>query len=326
MTRSLDSGAILRRLEPEMVPHFKMAPLRDLSDLSAARATSRRAAEAIRCPFPAEGVLRRDHFIEGFEGEPQLYVREYRPASCSLEDPMPALLWAHGGGFIMGFIESDEPTLEHIATTVGCCVFAVDWRWAPENPYPASMHDCLAAALWLNTNSRALGVDPEKIAIGGNSSGAGSVAGLALLLRDRGAFQPCFQLLIYPMLDDRNVTPSSFAITDRRLWSRDANLLAWKAYLGEYYGTDNVPIYAAPSRAVNLAGLPSAFVIVGDLDLFLDEDIDYAQRLLQAGVPTELHVYPGAVHGFDKRLPDSRIARTFERDRDSALAVAFARS
>ena len=321
-SRRVDPMDLIDRLEPEMVSLFEQAPPVDLSNLASARERSRQTAELARSLPPRERVRRTDHVVPGFEGDPDIRVREYFSAAPA-EGPLPTLLWAHGGGFVMGFVETDEPAMEDIVESVGCTVFSIEWRWAPEHPYPASMHDCLAAALWLHAEAEHLGVDPDRIAIGGKSSGAGIAAGLALALRDQDAFQPCLQLLVYPMLDDRNITPSSLDTTDPRLWNRDANLLAWQAYLGELAGTDKVPAYAAPSRTKDMAGLAPTFLIVGELDLFRDEDIDYAQRLLQAGVATELHVYPGAIHGFDNRLPSSSNARRFAQDRDHALLRAF---
>jgi acetyl esterase/lipase len=185
------------------------------------------------------------------------------------------------------------------------------------------MDDCYAGLAWTHKHAAELNVDPRRIAVGGASSGGGSAAGLVLLARDRGEFPVCFQLLIYPMLDDRNATPASMALTDPRVWNRTSNFIGWRAYVGDTAGTDRVSPYAAPARAANLAGLPPAYVAVGDLDLFIDEDIEYAQRLQQAEVPTELHVYPGGSHAFETYAPDSALARRFVRDRDEALRRAF---
>ena len=153
--------------------------------------------------------------------------------------------------------------------------------------------------------------------------GGGLTAGLALLVRDRGEMQVAFQLLIYPMIDDRNVTPASYAITDPRMWNRESNRLAWKAYLGRDGGGADVSPYAAAARATDLTGLPPAYIPVGALDLFVDENIEYAQRLNQAGVPTELHVYPGAFHGFDVFAPSARVSKQFKAERDDALRRAL---
>ncbi len=143
------------------------------------------------------------------------------------------------------------------------------------------------------------------------------------MIRDRAEMKPIFQLLIYPMIDDRNATPASYAITDPRVWHRESNRLGWRAYLGREGGGDGVSPYAAASRATDLKGLPPAFIPVGALDLFVDENIEYAQRLIQAGVPTELHVYPGAYHGFDLYAPHAAVSKQFKADRDNALKRAL---
>jgi acetyl esterase/lipase len=207
--------------------------------------------------------------------------------------------------------------------TVGCAVVSVDWRRPPDHPFPAPMDDCYAGLSWTHRSAADLGVDPDRIAIGGASSGGGSAAGLALLARDRGEIPVCFQLLVYPMLDDRNVTPASVALTEPRVWNRQSNLIGWRCYVGDAVGTEAVSPYAAPTRATDLTGLPPAYLPVGDLDLFIDEDIEYAQRLQQADVPAELHVYPGGIHGFDLLAPNSGLAQRFIRDRDEALQRAF---
>lgn len=200
----------------------------------------------------------------------------------------------------------------------------VDWRRSPKNPYPAAIDDVYAALGWAFENAAWLGIDPARVAVGGASSGAGMAAGLALLARDRGDFTPCFQWPIHPMLNDRERTASSRAVTDPRVWNGDKNRFAWAAYLGALARGD-VPPYAAPALVADLSGLPPAFIAVGDLDLFVNECIGYAARQLQAAVATELHVYPGAIHGFDLFAPDASVSRRLAADRDGALARAPAR-
>jgi acetyl esterase/lipase len=168
-----------------------------------------------------------------------------------------------------------------------------------------------------------LGIDSDRIAIGGGSAGGGLAAGLALLARDRGQLHPCFQLLRYPMLDDRNSTRSSHEVTDLRVWNRGANLVGWAAYLGDDAGSTDVPPYAAAARATDLAGLPPAMVTVGELDMFLDEDIEYARKLLAAGVSTELHIYGKCVHGSDALVPHAEASQRWKRDEIAALDRAL---
>jgi acetyl esterase/lipase len=312
----------LDRMDPEIAAVFAALPPLDLSDLPRARREREELAALRRAETPPDpAVARRDHVVPGLPGEPDVRVRHYRPAAAPTDEPLPCLYWIHGGGHLLGTLDQDDPLMEHIVATVGCACVSVDWRRAPEHPFPAEINDCYAGLRWAVTGAERLGIDPTRVAVGGASSGGGSAAGLALMARDRGELPVRFQLLIYPMLDDRNVTPSSRLIEHPNLWGRRKNVVAWAAYLGA--GAHDVSPYAAPTRATDLTGLPPAFIATGDLDLFLDENIGYAQRLLRAGVPTELHVYPGAIHGFDLFAPNSRVAGQLVRDRDDALRRAF---
>lgn len=315
---------LLARMDPEVAEVFAHLPVLNLDDIPTAWTTMMDMLAAANAGVaPSPNVGREDHFVPGLDGDPEVRVRHYRPAEQS--EALPCLYWIHGGGHVLGQIEQDDPLMEHVVEAAGCAVVSVEWRRPPEHPFPAPMNDCYAGLAWTYKSAADLRIDPDRIAIGGASSGGGSAAGLALLARDKGEIPVCFQLLVYPMLDDRNVTPASHAITDPKVWNRRSNLTGWRAYVGDAVGTDAVSPYAAPTRAADLAGLPPAFVPVGDLDLFLDEDIEYAQRLLQAGVPTELHVYAGGIHGFDLLAPASGLAGRFQRDRDEALRRAFRR-
>lgn len=236
-----------------------------------------------------------DHEAPGPEGAPPVPVRIYRPKSQSR--PLPAIYWIHGGGYMGGTADSANETASDWAVDLDCVVASVEYRLAPENPYPAPIEDCYAGLHWLINNAVDLRIDPGNVIIGGGSAGGGLCAALALLARDRGELKVTHQVLVYPMIDDRRTTQSSQ--WDTWVWTKQSNETGWRAYLGDLFGKDDVPPYAAPSRATDLSGLPAAYVLVGSLDLFLDEDIDYAQRLLQAGVPTELHIYAGGPHGFD---------------------------
>ncbi len=310
------------RLDPEIAEIFPSLPVLDLTDIPAARTTMMDMLSAAQAGAQhSPEVVYSDHLVPGLNGAPQVRVRLYR--SAGKPGPFPCLYWVHGGGHVLGQIEQDDLMMEHIVEAVGCAAVSVEWRRPPEHPFPAPMDDCYAGLKWIVSNAAELSLDPGRIAVGGASSGGGSAAGLALLARDRGEVQVCFQLLVYPMLDDRNVTSASQAVTEPRVWNRQANLIGWRCYVGDVVGTDQVSPYAAPTRAVSLAGLPPAYLPVGDLDLFIDEDIEYAQRLQQADVPTELHVYPGGIHGFDLLAPASRLAQRFVRDRDDALRRAF---
>jgi len=202
-------------------------------------------------------------------------------------------------------------------------VASIEYRLAPEFPFPTPLDDCDAGLEWLFASADSLGLDADLIAIGGASAGGGLAAGLALKTRDKGKLKPCFQLLRFPMIDDSNTTGSSHAITDGRVWNREANLIGWDAYLSGGAGSPDVSSYAAPARATNVAGLPPTIITVGDLDMFLDEDVAYAATLLAAGVPTELHVYAGSFHGSTSMVPHADASQRWWRDEVAALNRAL---
>jgi len=313
------------QLDPELRVVVEKLPADrplDLNKIPAARVKMNKMVTALLASLPAvEGVTSRDEFAPGAQGDPAVRVRIYRPNDQPSK--LPALYWIHGGGYVMGDIEQDDRLMKQLVTRIGCVAVSVDYRLAPEHPFPAPVEDCYAGLKWLFAHADELGVEPSRIAVGGASGGGGLAAGLVLLARDRAEVKIAFQLLIYPMIDDRNVTPASYAITDPRMWNREANHLGWKAYLGRDGGGADVSPYAAASRATDLTNLPPAFIPVGALDLFVDENIEYAQRLIQAGVPTELHVYPGAFHGFDLFAPSAAVSKQFKADRDNALKRAL---
>lgn len=315
----------LDRLDPELRTVVEKLPTDrplDLNEIPAARGKMKKMVTAMLANLPAvEGVTSQDQFVPGPQGDPAVRVRVYRPDDQPSN--LPALYWIHGGGYVMGDIEQDDRLMKQLVKRIGCVAVSVDYRLAPEHPFPAPVEDCYAGLKWLFGHVHELGVEPSRIAIGGASGGGGLAAGLALLARDRGEVQVAFQLLIYPMIDNRNATPASYAITDPRMWNRESNRLGWKAYLGRAEGGVDVSPYAAAARATDLSKLPPAYIPVGALDLFVDENIEYAQRLIQAGVPTELHVYPGAFHGFDLFAPSAMVSKQFKADRDNALKRAL---
>jgi acetyl esterase/lipase len=285
----------------------------DLSDIPSLRAGV--AAAVADADIPARpGVDIADMQLP----DSPVTVRVYRPSGQNAA--LPVLLWVHGGGLVIGNVAQDDLLVGELVDNVGCAVVSVEYRLAPEHPYPVPLEDCYAALRWVAEQPD---FDRTRIAVGGASAGAGLAAALALLARDRADVWPMFQLLLYPMLDDRNIAPASALLPDTLVWSRENNRIGWNAYLGGAAGSEEVPRYAAAARVVDLAGLPPAYVAVGELDLFLDEDIDYARRLLAAGVPTELHVYPGAYHGFDAIAPQAGMSRRLIAERDRALKEAF---
>ncbi|HVX22132.1 MAG TPA: alpha/beta hydrolase [Acidimicrobiales bacterium] len=273
-------------------------------------AVRRAQLEAAALLQPSAAVARTDHTVPGPAGGPDVVLRVHRPVD--LDGPAPCLYWVHGGGYVIGSYRTEDLRLERLCLDLGCVAVAVDYRLAPETPYPGPMEDCYAGLAWVAAQAPALGVDPGRLGVGGGSAGAGLAAALSLAARDRGGPALAFQLLVYPMLDDRGATRSSGWAAP--VWSPANNRYGWQAYLGDCYGTDHVPATAAPARADDLAGLPPAFVGVGSADLFVDEDVAYAHRLLHAGVPTELHVYAGAVHGFETITPAAALAVRLRRD------------
>jgi acetyl esterase/lipase len=252
---------------------------------------------AVRAGFPlaaaplSDAVSRQDHIVPG---DPDIIVRVHRPVGVG--GPLPCFYAIHGGGYVIGSYEMEDARFDSWCARFGCVGVSVEYRLAPETPYPGPLEDCYRGLKWVFDNHEMLGVDPARVGIGGTSAGGGLTAGLALLARDRGELSVKFQLLDCPMIDDRQATVSS-QLDGLLIWSRESNTFGWKSYLGDLYGTDAIPAYAAPTRATDLSGLPPACVCVGNVDGFRDEDIDYATRLNQAGVETELHVYVGAPHG-----------------------------
>ncbi|OBB59538.1 alpha/beta hydrolase [Mycobacterium sp. 852013-51886_SCH5428379] len=241
-------------------------------------------------------------------------VRLFRPKGIPV--PAPALLWIHGGGYVIGTAAQDDELCRRFSSELGISVVSVDYRLAPEHPYPTPLEDCYSALTWL---AKLPSVDPERVAIGGASAGGGLAAALALLARDRGEVPLVHQLLVYPMIDDRTVDRKDLDNPGHRLWNQASNRFGWSAYLG-----DADRDVAVPARREDLAGLPPAWVGVGSLDLFHDEDLAYAERLRTAGVPCEVEVVQGAFHGFDGIVPTADVSRKFFRSQCDALRKAFA--
>jgi acetyl esterase/lipase len=277
-------------LDPELVPLLESAPVWSFSaDSLASIREGRSLAMAVEL---SDDVERTDHVVST---DPYVVVRVHRPKAAD-GNARPGVYSIHGGGYVMGTYEMDDARFDRYCTRLQCVGVSVEYRLAPESPYPGPIEDCYAGLRWMHAHSDELGVDPDHIGVTGISAGGGLAAALALLARDRGEVPLAFQLLECPMLDDRQVTSSS-QLDGLPIWSRESNEFGWRSYLGKLYGRDDIPIYAAPARADDLTGLPPTLVIVGGADGFRDENIAYAMRLNQAGVPTELHVLPGAPHG-----------------------------
>lgn len=245
----------------------------------------------------------------------------HRPTNATV--PLPCLLWIHGGGYIIGSAESDGYMAKQLAITLNCAVAVVDYRLAPEHAYPAPLQDCYAALNLLISDAERLAIDKNKVAILGVSAGGGLAAGLGLLNRDEAGHDLCGQVLVYPMLDDTNVAPATGPDDDFFVWQRASNLFGWKSYLGALFGQTDIPAYAAAARARELSGLPKTLLIVGDMDLFAEEDVLYARKLIKAGVPTDLHVYAGVCHGFDGIAPLSAPAVRCKNEIEVFLTEIF---
>jgi acetyl esterase/lipase len=266
-------------------------------------------------PPDAADVVRRK--VPGPTGAPDVGVAIYTPRPRA--KVLPCIFHIHGGGYVAGSVAALEPIHRMLAVAADCCIVSVDYRLAPETRFPGSIEDCYAALAWTFNESRALGVDVSRIGVMGESAGGGLAAALALLARDRREYKPAFQQLIYPMLDDRTaVTKEPHPYAGEFLWTAHNNAFGWSALLGVAAGSAEVSAYAAAARAEDLSGLPPTFISTGGLDLFLEEDMEYARRLMRQGVPVELHVYAGAYHGFDF-LTNAPVAVAARRDSLAAL-------
>lgn len=307
-------------VDPEISPMLDNFPSFQFSPevLPSLRQTQAEMFEQMKGTFPVfDNIEVTEKKVLGAPGDPDVRILVYRPKN--VEGKVPGLLWIHGGGYILGSADSDDIQVKNIVTQVGCAAVSVDYRLAPETPHPGPVEDCYAALKWFYQNADELGVDNTRIAIGGASAGGGLAAGLGVLTRDRAEIPLAFQLLIYPMLDDRTVINSAdHNYVGEFIWTKESNLFGWTSLLGQEPGGPDVSPYAAAARATDLAGLPATYLTVGSLDLFLEEDLEYARRLIRGGVPTELHVYPGGFHGFNLVLT-AAISQAFERDVMNAL-------
>jgi acetyl esterase/lipase len=321
---SLEKPMSRDRIDPQSLPGLDAllqafpGGLSAIADVGERREALRRFLEAAKAGLPAnDRVVAEDIAAPRAGAAGDVPLRIFRPAASV--EALPCIFYIHGGGMLLGSIDDDALLCAMLSEALQVTVVALAYRLAPENPYPAALEDCVHSLRWLMDSARQLRICPDAVAIYGGSAGGNLAIATALFLRDHGG--PALRLVAapYPMLDDRNTTPSSREITDPGVWNRDANREAW-----DYYLAGRAPdAYAAPARAQDLQGLPPLFMDVGEVDLFRDETIEFAARLLRAGVPTELHVYPGAYHGSEIFAPDAPLSARIWARRIEALQSAL---
>ncbi|MET9803550.1 alpha/beta hydrolase [Streptomyces sp. NPDC006368] len=271
-------------MDPELEAFIPLFPRLPVTDPVAGREKYAELAAAKPAPDTSDMEI-EDRTVSG---DPDVPVRIYRPSGAQ-----GAVVWLHGGGYVMGDVDTEHPWATRLAKDSGAVVISVGYRLAPEHPFPAALDDAYAALTWTAEHAAELGIDPERIAVGGHSAGAGLTAAVTLRARDERGPRICFQLLNEAELDDRQETWSARHFTDTPWSNRDVVTASWRHYLGSAPATP----YAAPARATDLSGLPPAYIATAEFDPNRDEDITYALRLLQAGVSVELHQWPGTFHG-----------------------------
>jgi acetyl esterase/lipase len=301
-------AAVAERIPPSLTPAGIQTQRRRMAELRLSDEDLRRGG-AIE--FEERTVL-------GPAGAPAISVLISRPTAT--RTPAPGVYHTHGGGMILGDNRTGMAGLLDWVDQLGVVVVSVEYRLAPEHPFPAAVEDCYAGLVWTAANATALGIDARRLLIAGASAGGGLAAAVSLMARDRGDPALAGQVLMCPMLDDRNQTPSSFELEGEGVWDRTSNQTGWGSLLGEERGGPGVSPYAAPAREKDLSGLPPAFIDVGSVETFRDEDVDYAVRLWRAGGQAELHVWPGAFHGFDGLAPDAVLSRAARQARIAWVA------
>jgi len=307
-----------RLVDPELVPVLKTLPPLVITPELLAQIRKLPLLPALPAPFP-QPVSR---MIPGAANSPDVHVVIVDPSPG--EKNRPVIVHTHGGGYVAANT-SLYPFIQTMAQACGCVVVSVDYRMAPETRYPGSLDDNYAALRWVYAQAAALGVDRARIAVGGESAGGGHAAALALRARDRAEIPMLFQLLLYPMLDDRTGSsqPAPPAM-GQFIWNAACNRFGWTALLGVPAGSAHIPPGSVPARLEDLSGLPPAWIGVGSIDLFADEDVHYAQRLMDEGIATELNVFPGAYHAFDLLVPRAAVSKRFTNSWTSSLRTAFA--
>jgi acetyl esterase/lipase len=310
-------------LDAEIAPLIEQLPPIKLERESLVQARTMMAEMMPPPPPPPPDIEVREVSTPGRDGAPDVRLIVTAPKAKGTD--RPGILHIHGGGYVMGGADSNVVADMMWAQALGAVVVSVEYRLAPETPHPGPVEDCYAGLAWLAAEAKALGVDPKRLCVSGESAGGGLAAATVLLARERGEIPIAFQHLVFPMLDDRTVThadPSPYF--GQFVWTPDHNRFGWTALLGHEPGAAGVSPFAAPARAEDLSGLPPTYIICGALDLFLEEDLEYARRLMRAGVPTELHIYPGAPHAF-MFVAEADVTKAYARDSLAALKKALVR-
>ena len=309
-------------MDPELAALTAMSPRLDISDVQSARAISQGLQAALVATEVDEEWAELVDWADGplaLEDGRSIPARVYRPVMRN--ELSPGLVFFHGGGFVMGDLEQEHSRCTRLAAEATCIVVSVDYRLAPEHPFPEPFDDCYLALKAVVSAAKELEINATRLAVGGSSAGAGLAAAVALKARDEGGPEIAFQLLIYPALDDRMSTPSMLHLTEAPGWDARQCRLMWGHYLGGH--PTSVSPYAAPARASDVSGLPPAYIMTAELDPLRDEGITYAMRLAQAGVSTELHLFAEAFHGFDLAVSSAEISRRALGEQAYALRVAL---
>jgi acetyl esterase/lipase len=310
-------------VDPELLPALKASLSHRFALTNKTLTTIRK--EVAKPPLPPPAPQPVDRYVPGAPGSPEVHLVIVDPSPGA--KGRPVLVHMHGGGYVFGSTAQSTDYLQKIARDCGCVVVSVDYRLAPETHYPGSLEDNYAALRWIHKHADELGVGRSRIAVGGESAGGGHAAALAIAARDRGEFPIVFQMLIYPMLDDRTGSSRQVsAYIGSYIWTAEFNRFGWQSLLGTPPGLATAPTGAVPARVKNLSGLPPAYIGVGSIDLFVDEDMEYARRLIDSGVSTELFVAPGAYHAFDLIAPNAGVSKRFTGNWKGALRRALATS
>ncbi len=312
-----------RLVDPELLAILDLIPVSRMTveALPAVRAAMAEMGRATMGPS-TDAVEVSERWAPGLNGAPDVRLLVYRPVQ--LPARAPALLRIHGGGYVFGGAEMGDPANRAWAASLGCLIVSVEYRLAPDTPFPGPLEDCYAALSWLHDQAETLGLDPARIAVRGESAGGGLAAALALMARDRGGPAISHQNLIYPMLDDRTGSTAARNPTSGEfVWTAEDNAFGWASLLGRPPGGEDVHHHAAAARADDLSGLPPTFIGTAALDIFVDENLEFARRLMHAGVPTELYLAPGAFHGFEAIAPAAAVSRVFTERSLDALRRAF---